>query len=275
MTTRSSPDDLMAEFAETVPYYKVFIARLRARLRAKLAEIQEGEQGAGDPLSSVSLMRAFDTGMPSAFDDAPIQTGNDLTTGTLPDRESQATEIPAVPLSTHPTTSPVVPLASTSPDYDRTAPPTEMPQLAHDSERQTDLAGDAEADRTDIEVSTLPSNSTRHEGSVTEADTADAIEQAKRAAAHAALETTLSAAVVATLAPRLREGWRRRQANRRQWVHLLLAAVEARRLPEAVVQAVAGMVEADPEFRAELQLLESGLYPEFFEFDWDAGETEP
>ena len=43
MATRSSPDDLMAEFAETVPYYKVFIARLRARLRAKLAEIQENE----------------------------------------------------------------------------------------------------------------------------------------------------------------------------------------------------------------------------------------
>ena len=32
MTTRSSPDDLMAEFAETVPYNKVFIARQLARL---------------------------------------------------------------------------------------------------------------------------------------------------------------------------------------------------------------------------------------------------
>jgi hypothetical protein len=274
MTTRSSPDDLMAEFAETVPYYKVFIARKRAGLRAKLAEIQENEEGAGDPLPPVSLLGAFDTAMPSVLADALTQTGDDLTTGTLSGMESQAAEIPAAPPSPHPATSPVVPLASTSPDYDRNAPPADMTHPAHDSERETDPAGDAGADLTDIEVSTLPSEATGQEGSVTEADTADAIEQAKRAAAHAALEATLSAAVVATLPHPLREGWRRRYTDRTPWVQVLLAAWEERRLPEPVAQAVAGMVEADPEFRAELQLLESGLYPEFFEFDWDVIEGE-
>lgn len=100
MATRSSPDDLMAEFAETVPYYKVFIARLRARLRAKLAEIQTNEEGAGDPLApSVSLMSMFDGTVPAVVPVVPR----------VPEAGETGADEDAIPLMVLPQTETAVP----------------------------------------------------------------------------------------------------------------------------------------------------------------------
>lgn len=115
MTTRSSPDDLMAEFAETVPYYKVFIARQRARLRAKLTEIQANEAGASDLLvPPVSVMSMFDGTVPAVVPIVPR----------VPDGDQTGADEDAIPATILPPTETAVPPRS---DPALSADPSEPP----------------------------------------------------------------------------------------------------------------------------------------------------
>jgi hypothetical protein len=92
--------------------------------------------------------------------------------------------------------------------------------------------------------------------------------------AQAALDRALSPQVVATLHPTLQQAWKHRQTDPVRWSYLLISADEAKVLPDAVAEAVAGLVEWDNDFRDAFAVFVSGRYPELFEAEWKQADEE-
>lgn len=230
--------DLMAEAVAAIGPYTAFLARKRAEVRAQIA----GMQGAGvaiDP-TPTGVMPEMQDMNPSAPETLSVAGSSAAVTGSV------------APPVTGDLTTGTLP-ATATPEGDEPAS-----ALFH----LNPLSGEA---MTVPDLATPPTPDT----TVPEGAAPRTVAEAQ-----AALDRVLSTQVVASLPPTLQQAWANRRTDPARWIRLLISADDAEVLPDAVAQAVAGLVEWDTDYRDAFEVFVSGQYPELFEAEWEHEEEE-